>query len=508
MKKLRDFDKSVPIIDRFIQVEACKLADRHDGYHNYLNQEYERKKSRLKNVTAKEVRIPSYWREDKKFNPYYVLKHHKQISKSIRKKVNNGTYAPFKCATQQVTKGNGEFRTVNIYQIPDAAVSNYLYYKLLSKNKHRFSYYAYAYRDDKNVHYAIQDIAIDLKSHDRLFIAEYDFSDFFGSISQRYLFEQMDKNGFIITQKERTLIKSFLPESGIGIPQGTSISLFLANLVCWQLDRQLELEGLKFARFADDTIIWSEDYSKICTAYKIISQFSKDSKVKINYNKSKGISLLSSSNIPSELYKKQQYVEFLGYKLSTKSISIKESACKRIKNNISYILHQNLIQPLADNLSNANSEMLPNTLYDKALLVAMSKIRRYLYGDLTDEKILKYLNNSYKKLEFKGLMSFYPLIDDELQLRQFDGWLVNTIIHYLKRRYKILENHNRVTPLIPLDNKEKFIDYCKNSIINKRTDLLKIPSFMRIYKAIKKGANTYGIMSIINPYNNRYEYEL
>lgn len=29
MKKLRDFDKSVPIINKFIQIEALKLAERH-----------------------------------------------------------------------------------------------------------------------------------------------------------------------------------------------------------------------------------------------------------------------------------------------------------------------------------------------------------------------------------------------------------------------------------------------------------------------------------------------
>ncbi len=507
MRRLRDFDKNVPVIDRFIQMEALKLAERHDGYHNYLQQEHERKKRRFLSVSPKKIRCPLCWDENKKFNPYYVLKHHKQIYKSIRKKIDNGTYKPYQVYQQQIPKGNGAFRVVNVYQIPDAAVSNYLYYKLLSKNKHRFSYYAYAYRDDKNVHYAIQDIALELKSHARLFVAEYDFSDFFGSISHDYLFEQMNQNGFVITHKERLLIKSFLPESGIGIPQGTSVSLFLANLVCWQLDRQLELEGLKFARYADDTIIWSEDYNKICNAFKIISMFSKNSSVKINYNKSSGISLLATEDILSEFKNTKEYIEFLGYKLSCNSISIKERSCTRIKNNISYILYQNLIQPLANGLMNANPVCLPNRKYDPAFLVAISQIRRYLYGDLTDEKIIKYLNNSYKKLEFKGLMSFYPLVDDEIQLKQLDGWLVHTIMYFLKKRYNILRSYKKTIPTIPLRVKADFTNYCNNEMVNGKKELLKIPSFVRIYKAVKKGVSTQGIMAIVNPQNNEYEYE-
>lgn len=507
MKKLSDFDKTVPIIDRFIQIEAVKLAERHNGYHNYLHQEHQRKSKRLLYVQPKVVKTPSCWEQDKKFNPYYVLNHHSQISNSIRKKLNKGDYRPFPPYEHKVAKGNGKYRTVTTYQIPDAAVSNYLYYKLLSKNKHRFSYYAYAYRDDKNVHFAIQDIALDLRSHTRLFVAEYDFSDFFGSISHEYLFKQMDQNGFVVTQKERALIKSFLPSSGMGIPQGTSISLFLANLVCWQMDRSLELEGLKFARYADDIIIWSEDYNKICAAFKIISDFSKSSTVKINYEKSHGISLLTASNIPSELHSTKEYIEFLGYKISTSSISIKDRACKRIKSNISYILHQNLVQPLANHLKNANPEMLPTSTYDRALLVAVSKIRRYLYGDLSDGKILKYLNNSYKKLDFKGLMSFYPLVDNEAQLRQLDGWLVHTIMHYMRRRNETLRNHGRVFSTLPLDNKDLFASYCKDVEIRGKRGLLEIPSFIRIYRAIQKGVNAHGITAIINPFNNGYEYE-
>jgi len=41
------------------------------------------------------------------------------------------------------------------------------------------------------------------------------------------------------------------PRRERGIPQGTSISLFLANVAPWDLDRSLERLGVSFVRYAD-----------------------------------------------------------------------------------------------------------------------------------------------------------------------------------------------------------------------------------------------------------------
>src|SRR5699024_9215967 len=97
----------------------------------------------------KKVKTPEEWNVDKKFNPFYVLKHKKQIAKSIFEKLISGTYRPFTPYVKQIPKKNSsKTRPVHVYQIPDEAVSNYLYYRLLIKNKHRFSSFSYAYRYD------------------------------------------------------------------------------------------------------------------------------------------------------------------------------------------------------------------------------------------------------------------------------------------------------------------------------------------------------------------------
>ena len=249
-------------------VQECeKLILRHHKYHNRLHAEWTRSRVRLADAPEKYIQTPEYWKADSKFNPFYVRAKAAAIAKSIAKKILDGTYKPNNHYHKTIPKANGGTRDLTIYQIPDAAVSKYFYARLLAKNKHRFSSFSYAYRNDRNVHFAIQDITVDLSLDARAFIAEFDFSDFFGSIGHAYLFDQLHQNGFLVSQEDEQVIRAFLSTRERGIPQGTSISLFLANLVCWKLDKSFEKLGLKFARYADDTVVWSSDYSAICKAF-------------------------------------------------------------------------------------------------------------------------------------------------------------------------------------------------------------------------------------------------
>ncbi len=143
---------------KFIQAEAEKLSDRHHAYHNSVNLEHERKSRRLLDPGKKVVTLPPQWDVDKKFNPFHVNKNRKKIAHSIAGKILSGTYIPNSPTSMEVRKPSGGYRTVSIYQIPDAAVSSLFYHQLLKKNKHRLSSFAYAYRDDRNAHFAIQDI--------------------------------------------------------------------------------------------------------------------------------------------------------------------------------------------------------------------------------------------------------------------------------------------------------------------------------------------------------------
>lgn len=493
------------IILEEISREASEKVKSFQLYHNYLHLGYQRNQRRLIIYPSKYVQTPEEWNIDRKHNPYYVLRRRKQIAKSISKKLLNGTYRPNDPYQKEIQKAAGGTRKINIYQIPDSAVSDRFYRNLLSKNKHRFSSLAYAYRNDRNIHFAIQDIGNEIRSTPRVFVAEFDFSDFFGSINHEYIFQQVRKNAFLVSELELKVIKAFLGPYNKGIPLGTSISLFLANLACWKLDRDLENEGLRFARYADDTIIWSKDYSKISKAFDIISTFSEETGILINYKKSDGISLLQQRGLESEFNNHKEFINFLGYKISSENISIKDNSVRKIKKQISYLLYRNLIQPLKSDPINART--IPELDEDKDLVTAIMQIRRYLYGEVSERTLSNYLNGAIKTLKFKGIMSFYPLIDNEIQMKALDAWMLSSILNVLRLRLKLIliSNPAYIASNFPfLVNKDEFVNYCKKKRVFGKPGLMQVPSFLRIYNAIRKGVINEGVEAVMHPSSINY----
>lgn len=492
-------------LQKSILNECEKWIVKYHEYHNHLHREWERNNIRITTAPPKEVKIPDYWIKDKKHNPFYVKKNSLAIARSIAKKIKNNTYVPNEPHIKKVPKANGGERIVTVYQIPDTAVSTLFYSTLLKKNKHRFSSFSYAYRNDRNVHFAIQDIAVELSKNSRTFIAEFDFSDFFGSINHAYLFDQLHKDGFLVSAEEENVIKAFLQSRIQGIPQGTSLSLFLANLVCWKLDKNLEREGLAFARYADDTVIFSQSYNNICKAYNAVDSFSRNANVPINIKKSDGINILAKVGSKNEITSKTHF-DFLGYGVGIDEISAKEATVKKIKKQISYLLYRNLIQPLKYYPFSAG--LIPANNRDRALLVAMSQVRRYLYGGLLHRELWKYVNLRSSSIHFKGVLSYYPLINSERQLSELDGWLVSVIHRTIKKRKNLLIAHgfSLATKNFPFDvRKDSIVSKFRGTRIKGRR-LLEIPSFTLFYKAMERGILELGLEQVMHVESSKYNY--
>lgn len=494
------------ILQQDIKRQAIQIKERYELYHNNIERWYQKNLLNYTKPPKKYINVPNEWNKDKKYNPFYILKRNKQIAKSISKKILDGTYKPNKPIFKKIPKKGGGLRTLSIYQIQDSAVSYRMYKNLIQKNKHRFSSFSYAYRDDRNLHFAIEDIFNEFKTTPRIFVAEFDFKKFFDSIQHEYLYRQLTLNGFNVSPIELNIIKAFIQnEEGKGIPLGTSISLFLANVVCWRLDRDLEDLGIRFARYADDTIIWTKNYDKISKAFDIIYNFSEQSGIEINFDKSDGISLLKRKEMSTEFINHKEYIEFLGYKISTEKISIKNSSVDIIKSHIASLLYKNLILPL--NVNPIHYSNIPSGGRDKNFLSAIMDVRRYLYGNLTEEILKKYMNGTFKVLDFKGIMSFYPLINDIDLLKELDNWLISTILNIIELRRKKLVKYDSTFPSHQPPfflNKDELLLHCKTAVVGYKTGLLEIPSFLRIHNALKLGLLNNGVESIMNPQSIYY----
>jgi RNA-directed DNA polymerase len=503
-------------LQRVIEGEAEKLIRRFENYARQLSDEYRRRRRRTtRSIPPLQLKRPNYWSLAKGFDPYFARARANCIAHSIERKIAAKSYVPHSPYQHFVPKKGGGQREVCVFQVADSAVSHIFYDSLIAKNRARISSRAYAYRDDITAQDAIQYIAAELSGQTRVFIAEYDFSKYFDNISHEYLRSVLRDRQFLFTKVEMTVIEGFLravplPESKYtlnstvirerGIPQGTSISLFLANIAAWDLDRSLERLGVSFVRYADDTLIWSTDYAQLCRAVDSLHTMAEKIGSPINLEKSGGIRLLVPPGAPSEI-KHVATIEYLGHRFSARSVGIKDKLVLRIKERVNQLLYFNLIKEPEAGTQN------PNRLQrvDRDYVTFVWQLRRYLYGDVNERRLRRFQARGVPRRRFRGVMSFFPLIDDEQQLRKLDAWLVCSTWLALRKRARLLQQHG-FTPL-PDPHGLPFTalpGYIRKSKTTGGSLDLRLPSFRRIASVIRTAARQYGTTSIAR--TSRYEY--
>ena len=500
--------------------EANKLIKRFERYASDLRDDDKRISRRTGIPTTGNVLRPNYWTIDPSFDPFHVRANNEAIARSVNFKLRTGTYIPYNPIEYEVPKKDGSMRPVSVFTVADSAVSKRVYRSLMDKNRAKFSAYSYAYRNDLTVHDAIQNIGADLSGQKRMFIAEYDFSKYFQSIEHEHLWRVLKNQKFLLSPLERKVLDGFLnvenqrgltysrvnlagQKSSVGIPQGTSISLFLANVAAWELDRSLERLGVGFARYADDTLIWSSDYSRICAAVEVLSDQSELMGSSINLKKSPGVSIFSPHEKKAELRTSSE-VEFVGYRFTGTGIGLKRSVESRIKKKMSFIIWQNLLKPLQAGNFNPN-RIAPN--FDRDYYVMILQLRRYLYGDHSEAKIRRLKSQRAKQIHFRGLMSYFPLAEDIEQLKELDGWLLHTIFTSLQVRAMLFKKHGVTTLPIPHGLLKEELLKSKGFTSGGILVDLEIPSFVRVGKVIQKSARAFGPNVIRKqPGLNQYHY--
>lgn len=436
-------------LQRAIAEEAEKLIRRFEIYARQLADEYRRRVRRTTtSVSSLDLKRPQYWSLATGFDPYLVRARKACIAYAVQKRVSTATYEPFTPYKHFVPKVGGGQREISVFQIADSAISRVVYEQLLEKNRVRMSSRAYAYRNDLTAHDAIQYIAAELQGQSRVFVAEYDFSKYFDNIGHDYLRKIIRDRKFLIAPNEQAVIDSFLRVSPLtattyqlrngplreqGIPQGTSISLFLANLAAWELDRALERLGVSFVRYADDTLIWANEYAQLCRAVDTLHEMALKIGAPINLQKSGGVRLLVPPGAPSEM-PGTPCIEYLGHRITLSSICIKDKAVERIKKRVNELLYFNPIKEPEAGTQNPGQL----TKVDRDYVTYIWQLRRYLYGDISERRLRRFQVSGVPCRRFRDVMSFFPLVEDEQQLKELDAWLVCSTCMAMRKRARLL----------------------------------------------------------------------
>lgn len=305
--------------------ECAKHIRRYELHARTVHAEDRRHERRGQNPHGV-VHRPSHWSADPGFDPFHVRASAAAITRAVRAAVGAGDYQPRPAIAHPVIKPDGTTREVAIFQLADSVVSLNLFTSLLRKNEALFGSYSYAYRSSLTHHDAAQALFSSLQRSPRLFVAEFDFSKFFDNIEHESLLEALESHGFLTTPAELAAVKSFITTGALreseyrdsaaatrhrGIPQGTAVSLFLANVAARSIDERLGRMGVQFARYADDTVIWSADYGAVVGAADALIQTGRDIGAPVNWSKSAGVRLLTPAEAPAEIHR-TSYIDFVG----------------------------------------------------------------------------------------------------------------------------------------------------------------------------------------------------
>lgn len=459
---------------------------------------------------------PAYWGVGNHFNPLYCIKHSNFLAKGLWKSISGGDYSPVPAVELKIKKASGGERAIQIFSIPDSAVSNIFTRNMITRNDNIFSSSSFAYRKSKTPLDAIIHLR-NLTRYGKVYTVSFDFKSYFDSIPEDHIRRNIfAKNSpLLTTNAERSIIRGFLRhkyadvtgyKSGSfvrrvqGIPQGTSISLFLANAAAHELDMQLEKMNGRFVRYADDVLIVTNSYEDAINASNTFREFSIRSGIPINEQKSQGIRILSH-NGEAEI-RSVDGIDFLGYRLNQNNILLSDRSMARMKRIVGKKIYNHLLLYPRKYGSFNTSRVGPGFL-DWDLVTCINDIRRYLYGGPGEETVRNFLDAKATIRRFKGIAAYYCLVDTVRQFSELDGWLVNVLHRAHVERSKLLLSNYRVSVSSPTI--EQIVDGTWYNYPSLKMET-QCPSFVVSWRTARKKWSRKGLVGLSLP-DDFYAYE-
>lgn len=487
-------------------LEACNrrilAAERRRG--RAADENRRRTRRSIGPVDLVDTEAPELWNEPG-FDPFLVRKNRASIAHAIKAKLQARTYEPFPPQRVEIPKANGGTRVVAVFPIADEVISRRIFRALLQKNRSRLSSRSFAYRSDITAQDAIRHLRREWKEPSRLFVAEYDLTDFFDRISHDHIRRSIVALDFSMTDLERFLIEAFLnsplpaaPGGGApirrstGVPQGTSISLFLANVATGTLDRRLETMKLDFVRYADDLLIWSDDYAAISQGASEIWRWADEVEVPINPTKSAGVRLVVPKEVKTAELASTHAVTFLSHAISLGKVEVSDRSIEGVKRRVRRLLYDNLLREPARGAQNLHRL----TENDRDYATYVWQLRRYLYGSHSERELRRLEAGPIPRIFFTGAMAHFPYTTDDSALAELDEWIVTQTWLAVNRRRATLGSIVASAP-VPWGLSRDSLRHCQTtSTVTGRAIDLRLPSTRRIVRVIRKAVSVHGVSAV------------
>jgi len=490
----------------------CRRIERRNAARDGKARKHQEKFEKRTGLPARIPKSPPPKILQKHFNPTHCARHANIISKTIWHKVLNKTYAPIPAIKYDVPKPLGGKREIMVFGIPDAALANVLLWRTRERNLKRLSPFSYAYHPERDVFDAI--LALQgFMTEQRLFAVQIDFQKYFDTIPTQYMEKCLnDRELVAVTPHERYVLGEFMrhryanrsdyiaenySRRHIGTPQGSSVSLLLANLANHELDQALERKSGRFVRYADDVVALCSSYGEAEQIEETFIEHCRATGLVINEKKSPGIALIGKKEAELRSYPSFDY---LGYSFTKNGLKVPDHVRKRVVGKISRLIHIHLIHyPNKFGFSKQRCQTHKHP-YDWDLLALVHEIRRYLYGGLKESDIADFLSGGEKLGKMRGLMGFYALLEDPDALKALDQWLVVQVRLAMRKRARILKskyNHSGLTPSEEDLILGTWLD--KSAWQGNDCPDPRLPSFVRGWRAARKYYYTFGLEGVEPP---------
>ena len=255
---------------------------------------------------------------------------------NLRDNLLNEKYAVSPVRKVEIPKPTGGTRMLGIPTVKDRFIQQAIHQKLSRYYEPYFSEHSYGFRPNRDAGQAILQAAEYIKEG-KEWVVDIDLEKFFDKINHDRLLQRLSKG--IGDKRVLRLINAFLKvgmmEGGLieqrisGTPQGGPLSPLLSNIVLDELDKELEVRGHSFCRYADDCNIYVKSKKAGERVMASVTEFI-EKKLKLKVNRAK-----SSVRHCSD-------VKFLGYTLlSEGGIRVADQSIDRFKDKVRDITKRN-----------------------------------------------------------------------------------------------------------------------------------------------------------------------
>ena len=219
----------------------------------------------------------------------YLTNNREQLESDIR----TGKYMAQPILGVEIPKSNGKTRLLGVPTVTDRMLQQAVGQVLAVKFEMVFEESSYGFRPNRNAQQAVIK-ALEHINAGYQHIVDIDLKSFFDEVDHCILLQLLYRK--VKCPLTLRLIRKWLRapiqingklvKRRKGVPQGSPLSPLLSNIMLNELDKELEKQGLRYVRYADDFSIYTKSESAARKIGNSIFRFLKD-KLKLPINRDK-----------------------------------------------------------------------------------------------------------------------------------------------------------------------------------------------------------------------------